>query len=90
MTDEHTPQAADEAPETTSEAADSTDSTADPEGPATPVDPDEAMREKYREALAHKHGASGAAQKGHGDSGSSAHSQSAGPSQRLFRRKSGG
>ncbi len=57
---------------------------------AKAVDPDEAMKEKYREALAHKHGAHGAAQKGHGDAGTSAHSQSAGPSQRMFRRKAGG
>ncbi len=55
-----------------------------------PADPDEALRQKYRDALAHKHGSSGAAQKGHGDAGSSGHSQSAGPTQRLFRRKAGG
>jgi hypothetical protein len=61
---------------------------ADAEADAT--DPDELMKQKYRDAMAHKHGASGAAKQGHGDAGTSGHSQSAGPSQRLFRRKSGG
>ena len=55
-----------------------------------PVDPDEALKAKYREALAHKHGTSGATKEGHGDSGSSPHSQTTGPSQRMFRRKAGG
>jgi hypothetical protein len=59
------------------------------ESPTT-TDPDELMKQKYRDAIAHKHGASGASKKGHGDAGSSAHSQSAGPTQKLFRRKSGG
>ncbi len=60
-------------------------------GPAAEAtDPDELMKQKYRDAMAHKHGASGAAKQGHGDAGTSGHSQSAGPSQRLFRRKSGG
>ena len=48
------------------------------------------MKQKYRDAMAHKHGASGAAKQGHGDAGTSGHSQSAGPTQRMFRRKSGG
>jgi len=54
------------------------------------TDPDELMKQKYRDAMAHKHGASGATKQGHGDAGSSGHSQSAGPSQRMFRRKAGG
>ena len=53
-------------------------------------DPDEVLKQKYREAMAHKHGAPGAAKAGHGDSGSFGHSQSAGPMHRMFRRKSGG
>ena len=32
------------------------------------TDPDELMKQKYRDALAHKHGTSGA-KKGHGDAG---------------------
>ena len=55
-----------------------------------PVDPDEALKAKYREALSHKHGTSGAKKEGHGDSGTSPHAQTAGPSQRMFRRKAGG
>jgi hypothetical protein len=51
---------------------------------------DEQMKAKYREALAHKHGSSGAHKKVHGDKGEAPHSQSAGPSQKLFRRKAGG
>ena len=58
--------------------------------PAVSTDPDEVMKQKYREAMAHKHGTSGATKQEHGDSGSSGHSQSAGPSQRMFRRKAGG
>jgi hypothetical protein len=54
------------------------------------TDPDELMKQKYREAMAHKHGASGAAKQGHGDAGSSGHAQSAAQTQRMFRRKSGG
>ena len=58
--------------------------------PATPVDPDEALKAKYREALAHKHGTSGAHKTTHGDHGEAAHSQSNGPTQKMFRRKAGG
>lgn len=58
--------------------------------PEVSTDPDEVMKQKYREAMAHKHGTSGATKQEHGDSGSSGHSQSAGPSQRMFRRKAGG
>ena len=50
---------------------------------------DEAMKAKYREALAHKHGSSGAHRTAHGDKGEEAHSQSAGPTQKMFRRKAG-
>ncbi len=60
------------------------------ESAAAAADPDELMKQKYRDAMAHKHGASGASKKGHGDAGTSGHSQSAGPTQKLFRRKSGG
>jgi hypothetical protein len=56
----------------------------------TGTDPDELMRQKYRDALAHKHGTSGAKKTTHGDKGEEAHSQSAGPSQKMFRRKAGG
>jgi GTPase involved in cell partitioning and DNA repair len=51
---------------------------------------DEQMKARYREALAHKHGSSGAHRTVHGDKGEEAHSQSAGPSQKMFRRKAGG
>jgi hypothetical protein len=51
---------------------------------------DEEMKARYREALAHKHGSSGAHRTVHGDKGEEAHSQSAGPSQKMFRRKAGG
>jgi hypothetical protein len=51
---------------------------------------DEEMKARYREALAHKHGSSGAHRTVHGDKGEDAHSQSAGPSQKMFRRKAGG
>ena len=59
---------------------------------AEPVvtDPDELMKQKYRDALAHKHGTSGAKKTAHGDKGEEAHSQSAGPTQKMFRRKAGG
>ncbi|HYN56280.1 MAG TPA: DUF5302 family protein [Motilibacterales bacterium] len=60
----------------------------DPEVALT--DPDEVMKQKYREAMAHKHGASGAEKKTHGDAGTSGQSQSAGPTQKMFRRKAGG
>ena len=50
---------------------------------------DEQMKARYREALAHKHGSSGAHKTVHGDKGEEAHSQSAGPSQKMFRRKAG-
>ena len=51
---------------------------------------DELMKQKYRDALAHKHGTSGAKKTAHGDKGEEAHSQSAGPTQKMFRRKAGG
>jgi hypothetical protein len=51
---------------------------------------DEQMKARYREALAHKHGSSGAHRTVHGDKGEEAHSQSSGPSQKMFRRKAGG
>ncbi len=70
--------------------SDPVEATVDGEPEAAVTDPDELMKQKYRDAMAHKHGASGAAKKGHGDAGTSGHSQSAGPSQRMFRRKSGG
>ena len=70
--------------------SDPVEATVDGEPEAAVADPDELMKQKYRDAMAHKHGASGAAKKGHGDAGTSGHSQSAGPSQRMFRRKSGG
>jgi hypothetical protein len=60
-------------------------------GEPDPVtDPDELMKQKYRDALAHKHGTSGAKKTVHGDKGEEAHSQSTGPSQKMFRRKAGG
>ena len=70
--------------------SDPVEATVDGEPEAAVTDPDELMKQKYRDAMAHTHGASGAAKKGHGDAGTSGHSQSAGPSQRMFRRKSGG
>lgn len=48
------------------------------------------LKRKYREAMARKHGSTGAAQKGHGDSGSAGPHSSGGPTQRMFRRKAGG
>lgn len=65
---------------------------ADAKAPATEavVDPDEAMKAKFRDAMAHKHGSSGAHKSAHGDQGESVHSQSNGPTQKLFRRKAGG
>lgn len=59
-------------------------------GPSAGADPDEELKARYREALAHKHGSSGAHRTVHGDKGESAHSQSAGPTQKMFRRKAGG
>ena len=53
-------------------------------------DPDQDLKAKYREALAHKHASAGAADTSHGDSGTTAHAQTTGPTQRMFRRKSGG
>jgi hypothetical protein len=63
---------------------------ADPADPADIADPAEAMKAKYRDALAHKHGAGGAHKTVHGDKGEAAHSQSTGPTQKMFRRKAGG
>lgn len=60
------------------------------ETPAAAADPDEELKAKYREALAHKHGSSGAHKTAHGDQGEAAHSQSTGPTQKMFRRKAGG
>jgi hypothetical protein len=57
---------------------------------AAPGDPDEEMKAKFRAAMAHKHGAAGAHKNTHGDQGEAAHSQSNGPTQKLFRRKAGG
>ena len=37
--------------------------------------PTEPMEQKYREAMAHKHGASGSAKQGHGDAGGSGHTR---------------
>lgn len=51
---------------------------------------DEEMKARFREAMAHKHSSSGAHRTVHGDKGEEAHSQSAGPGQRMFRRKAGG
>lgn len=48
------------------------------------------LKARYREALAHKHGSSGAHKSAHGDKGEAAHSQSNGPTQKMFRRKAGG
>lgn len=56
--------------------------------PAEP-DPAEELKAKYREALAHKHGSSGAHKTVHGDHGEAVHSQSTGPTQKMFRRKAG-
>jgi hypothetical protein len=75
-------------PETASDSAD--EAAAGTTEPEVSTDPDEVMKQKFREAIAHKHGTSGATKQEHGDSGSSGHSQSAGPSQRMFRRKAGG
>ena len=68
--------------------ADDAVAAAEPDPVAT--DPDELMKQKYRDALAHKHGTSGATKTVHGDTGEEAHSQSTGPSQKMFRRKAGG
>jgi hypothetical protein len=53
-------------------------------------DPNEDLKARYREAMAHKHGSSGAHRAGHGDKGEAAQSQSTGPTQKMFRRKAGG
>lgn len=62
-------------------------STSDPaRDPAVEADD---LKAKYRDALAHKHGAHGAAHTQHGDKGANApgHEQAHAP--RMFRRKSG-
>ncbi|MGB8020546.1 MAG: DUF5302 family protein, partial [Candidatus Nanopelagicales bacterium] len=51
---------------------------------------DEQMKRKFREAIEHKHGSSGAAKSGHGSSGSAGHLAAGGPGHRMFRRKAGG
>lgn len=75
-------------------AQDDSDKPVDPEVAGTSdagaVPADEDMKAKFREALAHKHGSSGAHKTVHGDQGEAAHSQSAGPTQKMFRRKAGG
>ena len=76
-------------PEVALDAAENKPS-ADAEPETATADPDELMKQKYRDAMAHKHGASGAAKQGHGDAGASGHAQSAAQTQRMFRRKSGG
>ena len=53
-------------------------------------DPAEDLKARYRDALAHKHGSSGVHATVHGDQGEEAHSQSAGPTQKMFRRRAGG
>ncbi|HEX6887259.1 MAG TPA: DUF5302 family protein [Candidatus Nanopelagicales bacterium] len=63
------------------------DATADPDAAA---DPNADLKARYRDALAHKHGSSGAHKETHGDAGTAAHSQSTGPTQKMFRRKAGG
>lgn len=73
------------------EAADSAESAAQDSVAGDPeVDPGEDMKAKFRDALAHKHGSSGAHKSAHGDKGEAAHSQSTGPTQKMFRRKAGG
>ena len=73
------------------EPAEETPAPAPAPAPASaPADPDEAMKAKFRDALAHKHGSSGAHKDAHGDKGEAAHSQSTGPTQKMFRRKAGG
>ena len=67
-----------------------TDSSADEAAAEPQRSADEDLKAKYREALAHKHGSSGAHRTVHGDKGEGAHSQSAGPTQKMFRRKAGG
>jgi hypothetical protein len=54
------------------------------------ADPAGDLKARYREALAHKHGSSGAHKTVHGDQGEVPHPQSSGPTQKLFRRKAGG
>ena len=66
-----------------------TDSSADEGAAQPPRSADEDLKAKYREALAHKHGSSGAHRTVHGDKGEEAHSQSTGPTQKMFRRKAG-
>lgn len=83
-----TPQAEEDAaqqaaPEAAEEAAQEAAEEGDP-------GPDEQLRAKFREAMAHKHGAAGAGGTSHGDHGSYGHSVGRGPSQRMFRRKAGG
>ena len=51
--------------------------------------PEDAMKRKFREALEHKHGTSGAAQRGH-ESGHGPAPVSNDKRQQMFRRKSGG
>jgi hypothetical protein len=57
---------------------------------AAPSDPAEDLKAKYRDALAHKHGSSGAHKTVHEDRGEAVHSQSEGPTQHMFRRRAGG
>lgn len=52
-------------------------------------DADDDLKAKYREALNRKHGSSGAQHIEHGDSGDAPHPQQAGPTHRVFRRKTG-
>lgn len=58
--------------------------------PVTDAEAEEDLKAKYREALAHKHGSSGAHKTVHGDKGEAVHPQSDAPGQRMFRRKAGG
>ncbi len=54
------------------------------------VDPDEALKAKFREALAHKQDGSGVSGHGHTDAGHPDHPHGAAAQQRMFRRRAGG
>ena len=62
----------------------------DPQDQAAERGAGEDMKARYREALAHKHGSSGAHRTAHGDKGEEAHSHGAGRTRKMFRRKAGG
>lgn len=79
-------------PEDTTPEESAPDQSAAPEAPASeaPETPEDDIRRKYLQALALKHGKSGASSTSRGPAASQGHASQNTRQSRMFRRKSGG